>query len=921
MSNADLPQPESEGTGLTFVRPLPKILGAETDSTPSFSGKDSTSGILGLLFPTKSQEDSGVLGQIVGIKLGHFIIEERIGRGGMGAVFRAVDTRLDRVVALKVLSPEYSSNAEAVQRFQNEARAAARLDHNNISRVFFIGEENGLHFIAFEFVTGTNIRNFILQKGKLSPKDAVNYTLQIAEALRHTSAANVVHRDIKPSNIIISPTGRATLVDLGLARQKEKEVSKDLTVAGTTLGTFDYISPEQAIDARNVDVRSDIYSLGCTIFHMLTGGPPYPDGTMFEKVVNHHQMEPPDIIAKNPQVSPQLDHIVKKMMSSNPDERYATPDLLITDLVEVAKDLGLRPEVPDTTVWTTPLFKHNSSNWSSTNTWMSVSMVLLVTVLLVDRGWDSIQSLAGTPTAPVPMNPVSADTSTGPAYSGPLLSDPSHSMVADSTPLSTGTLDGHDSALDRVPGVKTPVVPTIPVPVNSSPMNPTELASNMGVGSQIARNAGKVGDVDLITSTVKTNGSPEPMPDATTADLTESEPFVLQASQDTEPRTFSTLAAAIAAAPDNSVIEIRRDGRIPVQMEPIKINNKRIRLRPALSYRPVIQFNLSEHLTTAAFTRTAQAFDLNRGALEVYDLDMELVVDVGSVVDRWAMLRMSDGSEFTARGVSMTIINPQQHPASFLSFPEAEATTIGTSMPERMKARPRVVKIDECVFRGQADFTLQQSLSASRFQLQQTAFALSGSLFRVDGSTAIIESMDLEDATALDVSMTHVTSVTREGLLMLNGGTHGTVPNVRFDCHNSLFRVDAAGQALMSITGEDDFDVLVDRIDWTNHSDPNFLQITGPFCAIDSPSASFDETQVLGTDDFGAEQSQLVSSNLLAMAVDQDVDSWHTVQPAELSIRNGEDAPNPALQATSDRRNAGVDWNLDRFPASLPEPI
>ncbi|HAA49396.1 MAG TPA: serine/threonine protein kinase, partial [Planctomycetaceae bacterium] len=224
----------------------------------------------------------------VGVELDHFIIDERIGVGGMGAVFRARDTRLGRGVALKVLSPVQSLDSGAVQRFRNEARAAAGLDHDNIARVFYVGEDRGLHFIAFEYITGTKVRDLIAAGGPLDPADAVNYTLQIASALVHTNSVGVVHRDVKPSNIIITPTGRAKLVDLGLARNPElNQTSEDLTSDGTTLGTFDYISPEQARDPRGVDVRCDIYSLGCTLYHMLTGEPPYPDGNAFQKLLDH----------------------------------------------------------------------------------------------------------------------------------------------------------------------------------------------------------------------------------------------------------------------------------------------------------------------------------------------------------------------------------------------------------------------------------------------------------------------------------------------------------------------------------------------------------------------------------------------------------------------------------------------------------
>ena len=259
------------------------------------------------LFPsTSGVQDAGSSLNVAGLRLGAYLIQERIGRGGMGAVFRASDLRLDRIVALKILAPEYTRDPACVQRFQNEARAAAKLDHENIARVFASGEDGGQQYIAFEYVSGTNVRDMILQRGTLTSAETVNYVLQMAESLRHTSAAGVVHRDIKPSNIIITPAGRAKLVDLGLARHRTVG-EDDLTVHGTTLGTFDYISPEQALDPRNVDVRSDLYSLGCTAYHMLTGEPPYNRGSMFQKVLDHHTTEVPDASSRNPLV-PRLCH-------------------------------------------------------------------------------------------------------------------------------------------------------------------------------------------------------------------------------------------------------------------------------------------------------------------------------------------------------------------------------------------------------------------------------------------------------------------------------------------------------------------------------------------------------------------------------------------------------------------------------------
>src|SRR5206468_4251971 len=153
---------------------------------------------------------------------------------------------------------------------------------------FFCGEDQGLHFIAFEFVEGVNLRALLDRRGPLPPAEAVPIMLQVATGLAHAASRGVTHRDIKPSNIIVTPEGRAKIVDMGLARSADGGV----TQSGVTLGTFDYISPEQAIEPRNADVRSDIYSLGCTFYHLLTGQPPVPEGTAAKKL-HHHQQVPP----------------------------------------------------------------------------------------------------------------------------------------------------------------------------------------------------------------------------------------------------------------------------------------------------------------------------------------------------------------------------------------------------------------------------------------------------------------------------------------------------------------------------------------------------------------------------------------------------------------------------------------------------
>jgi serine/threonine-protein kinase len=286
-----------------------------------------------------------------GQRIESFELEEAIGVGGMGAVFRARDLRLDRHVALKLLPPEQASDPEVVQRFYQEGRAAAQLDHENIARVYTIGHDALDHYIAFEYIEGTTIRQRVERNGPLPVTEAINYTLQIASALVHAAERGVVHRDIKPSNIIVTPQGRAKLVDMGLARRFERGNDDGLTQSGMTLGTFDYISPEQARDPRDVDVRSDLYSLGCTLFHMLTGRPPFPEGTVLQKLLQHQEEPPPNVSAINPAVPPSLANILLKLMAKDRDRRYQTPEQLVRDLLMVAGSLGLRSLSPEGLVW------------------------------------------------------------------------------------------------------------------------------------------------------------------------------------------------------------------------------------------------------------------------------------------------------------------------------------------------------------------------------------------------------------------------------------------------------------------------------------------------------------------------------------------------------------------------------------------
>ncbi len=308
--------------------------------------------------------------------LNDYKLLDRIGAGGMAGVYKAVH-RLGQTVAIKVLPPSKAKDARKFARFQREGRLAVRFKHPNIVRTFQLAEDDGVHYLVMEYLEGETLEEVIKRRGPLPPGEAARLIHQALLGLDYLHNEGVVHRDLKPSNLMLvvpasdpSCLGKTKaditlgatvkILDIGLGRalfeeaDPPAEMDANLTAEGAIFGTADYMSPEQSRDTHSVDVRSDIYSLGCTLFHALSGQPPFPDTNLVRKVVRHATEPVPSLKTFNPAVPDGLQQIVNRMMAKEAGERYPTPKsaaqalqpFLASDLVDPMFHIGI--PVPET---------------------------------------------------------------------------------------------------------------------------------------------------------------------------------------------------------------------------------------------------------------------------------------------------------------------------------------------------------------------------------------------------------------------------------------------------------------------------------------------------------------------------------------------------------------------------------------------
>lgn len=265
--------------------------------------------------------------------LGKYKIEGKIGAGGMGTVYLARDTQLKRTVALKVLASDSAKDSDRVKRFRAEALSAAQLTHTNIVTIYDAGETDACLYIALEYVDGTDVKELLKQRKSIPIEQSLDVVRQVTRALEHAWKQGVVHRDIKPSNVLICADGTVKLTDMGLAYSAHTAPEGRLTRDGFTVGTINYMSAEQAENSKSADVRSDIYSLGCTWYEMLTGTVPFPEEGLAE-IVNAHATWPrPDPRKFNQNVPQAMVEVLHRMMAQKPQDRYQTPAELLEDLM------------------------------------------------------------------------------------------------------------------------------------------------------------------------------------------------------------------------------------------------------------------------------------------------------------------------------------------------------------------------------------------------------------------------------------------------------------------------------------------------------------------------------------------------------------------------------------------------------------
>jgi len=387
---------------------------------------------------------------LIGQTLGKYRILEEIGRGGMGVVYKAHDTVLDRLVAIKVLAPHLTWDQEFVKRFLHEARSAARIEHPHIVTIYDVAQARGHHFIAMKYLEGRSLAEIIRREGPLPSERVVRILDQIAQALDYAHARRLIHRDVKPGNVIVSPHDHATLTDFGVAKAL---AGTQLTRSGTMLGTPSYMAPEQ-VKQQSVGPATDVYALGVVAYEMLGGRPPF-EGDTPHVLHAHVYEEPPPLSKVNPKVSPPLGGVIHKALAKEPGKRYGSAGVFVEALEQV---IGLREP------WVVPKPAPHSGQVPLWPLFGALAAVLIVVVMVF---WRVINK------------PDAQDVATRVAVAATETAAPIATVAATATPTTMLT-STHTPTPMTIPPSSTPVPPTptpIIIVVTATPAPPTPTPS------------------------------------------------------------------------------------------------------------------------------------------------------------------------------------------------------------------------------------------------------------------------------------------------------------------------------------------------------------------------------------------------------------------------------------------------------------
>lgn len=789
---------------------------------------------------------------LVGQTLGHYELQGILGTGGMGAVFRGHDTALNKIVAVKVLLPSSGDDEDLLRRFKNEAQSAARLDHVHAARVYYVGEERGLHYIVYEYIEGRNIRDLVIDVGPLPVEDAVRYTYQIADTLSHAATRDVVHRDIKPSNILVTTDGIAKLVDMGLARLHQVEhTGGDLTASGVTLGTFDFISPEQARDPRTADTRSDIYSLGCTLYFMLTGQPPFPSGTVLQKLLQHEGDAPPDVRQLRADAPDELAGIVRTMLAKKPEQRYQTPAALMNDLAGFASRAGLRPLGAPSAVVAVPQQRREVIAREHIP-WIVAIAVFIVVVLSLDYVWspgDTSSLLAPLPDAPV--------VDSAPVDSGsklPAVDDSSQTSQSDAfkpaandTANSRPAADSSDPAAERTPAEASAagILANAPHPLRSEwgsaardsarAAGPRDAVTSNDDASLSVSSSPRAGR-ERIGPESAPNTSTSPVEPAAGVPLVDSAGVItvaVSASPDNR-ASFATLERAYEAAlsyaeaaaeedfvnplpgdvrPGDAAIRIELRFNGPLVCQPLRIETANVDLVAAAGFSPSLVFRPSG----TDVGGPSSMFAVIEGELTIDGVAIDLTMP-DEPAPRPNFFEAQDADLIRLRDCSLTI-RPASGAASATTsrstnafFEIAPSRAAGMrmtpDMPEMNGAMPLVsIRLDRCVVRGDATLMHVGGARNARLSWSNGLAVLGRPLLAVEGARQSLPGAHVK------AMLTHVTAGLRGGLVSItNAQTTPFLPVVEIESYDSIFA--GGDQPLVASQGVDSIEDFRDRFRW-----------------------------------------------------------------------------------------------------------